>query len=39
MKIFSFVQPLLVNVINFDKTFAELVNSMSGIYDLQGNRK
>ena len=33
------VQPFLVNVINFDKTGAELVNSMSGIYDLQGNCK
>ena len=39
MKLFSFTQPFLVNVINFDKTFAELVNSMSGIYDLQGNCK
>ena len=39
MKLFSFAQPFLVNVINFDKTFAELVNSMSGIYDLQGNCK
>ena len=39
MKLFSFVKPFLVNVINVDETFAELVNSMSGIYDLQGNCK